>query len=156
MAEESLPVYRAAESWTDVGCECILASAAYRRSGDLSRARELVVEALSCGRHIDDHPTLAGALEQAAALHAAEGEHKEALRLYGAALRWRQTTGDRFDADDDAATLAAESLSAAAREALIAEGSACPLVEVADRAWHSFATSPRPGPIANAQLERSS
>jgi predicted ATPase/DNA-binding SARP family transcriptional activator len=144
MAEESMPVYRADDSWVDLGWECILAAAAHRRIGDTSRAKELVIEALDCGRRIDDQSTLTGALEQAAALHAVAGEHEEALRFYGAALRWRNTTRDMFDADDDATTLATDSLSELARDSLITQGTELSLNEAADRARLSLQSEAGP------------
>lgn len=134
MADESLPVYRAAGSWGDLGWECALAAAANRRVGRLSRSRELVIEALRCGQRIHDQPSLAGGIEQAAALDAVDGRHEDAMRLYGAARRWRRTTEFMFDADDDAIRLTATALGGPGQEELMAAGARMSLQEAADRA----------------------
>ena len=146
MAEESLPMYRAAGWWADVGWDCVLAAAAHRRAGGLARSREHVIEALLCGERIGDQSTLAGALEQAAALCATEGKYEDALHLYGPALRWRRTTGYMFGADDDAATLTATALSPTEQEVLTAQGAGWSLDEAVDRALTHLSVRASPGP----------
>ena len=147
MAEESLPVHRASRSWSDLGWECVLGAAAHRRAGNPARARELVIEAIRCGLRLDEQPTLAGALEQAAALLATEGEHDEALKMYRAARRWRDTTGFMFDEDDDAATLSAGHVSPARLEG---SGTGWSLDEAAERALADLQASPRDSPARPA------
>ena len=124
----------------------MLAAAAHRRAGGLARSREHVIEALSCGERIGEQSTLAGALEQAAALCATEGKYEDALHLYGPALRWRRTTGYMFGADDDAATLTATALSPTEQEVLTAQGAGWSLDEAVDRALTHLSVRASPGP----------
>jgi len=123
LSEESIPVWRERKAWGDLGWECVLAGTAYRRAGEAAQATERLREGVQLGADLREHSLEAAGVEQVAALAAEAGDFEDALRLYGAARAWRESSGYAFEVDDTALTLSAARFEDEPREALLAEGS---------------------------------
>jgi tetratricopeptide (TPR) repeat protein len=142
LSEESIQRWREAKRWSDLALEYLNAGTAYRRAGDVARARARLAEGLALARDVQDRHSIVVGLEQVAALAVDNGDPRLALQLFGAARELRESSGFAFALDEHALSASADDVSEEDRAALLAEGSEWPADVAVERALESLAAEP--------------